>query len=88
MRRKCLNWCGVSLTSGLAVAMTTHAPDQAFLAADRRLAMGSDAPPVEGATTEAVLTEARLSAIYGRSIRLAAHEGRMLCFAEGVLPRR
>jgi iron complex transport system ATP-binding protein len=65
---------------GLAVIMTSHDPDHAFLIADRTLAMAPTLPAIDGATRE-LLTEARLSAIYGRAVRIVEHDGQTICFA-------
>ena len=65
---------------GLAVIMTSHDPNHAFLIADRTLAMAPGQPAVDGATKQ-LLTEARLSAIYGRAVRIVEQDGRTICFA-------
>lgn len=72
---------------GLAVVMTSHNPEHAFLVAGQSLIM---APPAGGAAGQAaawgptatLLTEARLSAVYGRPVRLAEVAGRRLCYAD------
>ena len=69
---------------GLAVVMTSHDPDQAFLVAERTLAMARGVPAVEGATG-VLLTGELLSAVYGRRVRVVREAGRVLCFAEGVI---
>jgi iron complex transport system ATP-binding protein len=66
---------------GLAIVMTTHDPDHAFLIADQVLVMSREGKSCVGAVTE-VLTEERLSATYGRRVRIRNIEGRTLCFAE------
>jgi iron complex transport system ATP-binding protein len=66
---------------GLAVVMTSHDPDHAFLIAERTLLLTRDAPPQAG-PTRTILTEARLSTTYGHPVRIVALGGRMLCFAE------
>jgi iron complex transport system ATP-binding protein len=65
---------------GLAVVMTSHNPDHAFLIADQTLAMAGGRTARVGATRE-LLTEALLSSLYGRPIRIIDHEGRAICFA-------
>jgi iron complex transport system ATP-binding protein len=70
---------------GLAIVMTTHDPDHAFLIADRVLVMSRDAPPCAGPVRE-ILTEARLSATYQRPIRTHMVDGRIFSFAE-IRPR-
>ncbi len=65
---------------GLAVVMTTHDPDHAFLVADQVLVLGRDRPPLFG-PVRTVLTEAVLGATYGRAVRIGTVEGRTLCFA-------
>jgi iron complex transport system ATP-binding protein len=70
---------------GLAVIMTTHDPDHAFLIADRTLAMAPGMPAVDGDTRE-LLTEERLSAIYGRAVCIVEHAGRTICFAPAATP--
>jgi iron complex transport system ATP-binding protein len=69
---------------GLAVVMTSHSPDHAFLAADRCLALGRDLSAPVG-PPHALLTEALLSALYGRAVRLARRDGRVICYAETTL---
>jgi len=65
---------------GLAVIMTSHDPDHAFLIADRTLAIAPGLPAQDGATRK-LLTEARLSAIYGRVVRVVEQDGQTICFA-------
>jgi iron complex transport system ATP-binding protein len=65
---------------GLAVLMTTHDPDHAFLVSDQVLVLAKGGAHCSG--TVGVLTEARLSATYGRSIRIATVAGRTVCFPE------
>jgi iron complex transport system ATP-binding protein len=67
-------------SNGLAVIMTTHAPDHAFLVATRTLTLRPDLAVAFGPSA-AVLTEAGLTALYGRPIRLAHHAGRTTCLA-------
>ena len=72
---------------GLAVLMTTHDPDHAFLVADQVLVLARDVTHRLG-PVQTVLTEACLSATYGRDICIVTVAGRTLCFpAGGVLPR-
>jgi iron complex transport system ATP-binding protein len=66
---------------GLAVVMTTHDPDHAFLIADQVLVLSHHDAAAVGSAVD-VLTEARLSATYGRAVRLHAVDGRPMCFAE------
>jgi iron complex transport system ATP-binding protein len=66
---------------GLAVILTTHAPDHAYALADRTLVMSPHQPPVLGATGE-ILTEAVLSGAYGVPIRLIRSGGHVACVAE------
>jgi iron complex transport system ATP-binding protein len=70
--------------AGMAVIMTSHAPDHAFLAADVTLAMRPGSATF--GPTASLLTEERLSLIYGRPVRTVRHEGRMLCFTPTSLP--
>jgi iron complex transport system ATP-binding protein len=65
---------------GLAVVMTTHAPDQAFLVAARTLTLRPDFNMAFGPTGE-VLTEASLRELYGRKIALLRHGERVTCLA-------
>ena len=64
---------------GLAVLMTTHDPDHAFLVADTVLVMALDGTHATGPVAE-ILTEARLGATYGRPVRIWNAEGRVVCF--------
>jgi iron complex transport system ATP-binding protein len=66
---------------GLAVVMTSHDPDHAFLIAERTLLLTRDAPARAGAT-RVILTETQLSATYGHPVRIITHGARTLCFAE------
>jgi iron complex transport system ATP-binding protein len=66
---------------GLTIVMTTHDPDHAFLIADLVLVLSRDGTSCVGPVKE-VLSEARLSATYGRAIRIWEAGGRMLCCAE------
>jgi iron complex transport system ATP-binding protein len=66
---------------GLAIVMTTHDPDHAFLIADLVLVLSRDGTSCVGPVKE-VLSEARLSATYGRAIRIWEAGGRTLCCAE------
>ena len=58
--------------------MTTHDPDHAFLVADQVLVLAKSTGHWSGDV--GLLTEARLSATYGRSISIATVAGRTLCF--------
>lgn len=66
---------------GLAVVMTSHDPDHAFLIAEQTLLLTHDAPAQAG-ETRVILTEAHLSATYGHPVRIVTHCGRTLCFAD------
>jgi iron complex transport system ATP-binding protein len=68
---------------GLAVVMTTHNPDHAFLCADQVLMLSRGGAHSIGPVAE-VVTEQRLSATYGRPIRILRAEGRVFCFAESA----
>jgi iron complex transport system ATP-binding protein len=67
---------------GLAVLMTTHDPDHAFLVGDQVLVLAKDVTHRSG-PVQTMLTEACLSATYGRDIRIVTVAGRTLCFADG-----
>lgn len=71
--------------AGLAVVMTSHDPDHAFLIADRTLVLGRGQPARIGATRD-ILTETLLSQTYGRPIRIVHHDDRRLCFAASSGP--
>jgi iron complex transport system ATP-binding protein len=64
----------------LAVVMTSHNPDHAFLIADQTLAMSGGRTGTIGPTRE-LLTEALLTSLYGRPVRIIVEGGRTLCFA-------
>ena len=68
---------------GLAVVMTTHDPAQAFLIGDQALVLSRGGTSCAGSVAE-VLTEARLSATYGRTIRISRSGDRTLCYADFV----
>jgi iron complex transport system ATP-binding protein len=70
---------------GLAVLMTTHDPDHAFLVADQVLVLAKGTAHCSG-PVQSVLTEERLSATYGRSICMATVAGRTLCFPARSMP--
>jgi len=63
---------------GLGVVLTTHDPGHAFRVADTVLLMSRDLS-VSSGNPALVLTEASLSAAYGRSIRLFMAEGQTVC---------
>lgn len=64
---------------GLAVLMTTHDPDHAFLVADTVLVLARDGTHRFGPVA-ATLTESLLTHTYGRPIRIWDAQGRKLCF--------
>jgi iron complex transport system ATP-binding protein len=66
-------------TDSMAIIMTTHDPDHAFLIADQTLVMARDRPARAGAT-RALLTEALLGETYRRHVRIVEIDGRTLCF--------
>lgn len=68
---------------GLAVIMTSHDPSHAFLAADQTLILVPGQPAWVG-PTDSIVTEARLSAAYGSSVRIVRVEGRTLCFSDAL----
>lgn len=73
---------------GLAVIMTSHNPEHAFLVADRTLLMAPGQKAEDG-STHYLLTQERLTKVYGREVRIVLHEGRTLCFAPaGFAPSR
>lgn len=65
---------------GLAIVMTTHDPDHAFLIADQVLVLSGGGSFHVGGVRD-VLTEACLGQTYGRPIRVVEVENRVLCFA-------
>ncbi len=64
---------------GLAVIMTTHDPDHAFLIANHVLLLSRGRPALVG-PPRAVVTETRLAETYGRAIRIVEAGGRVLSF--------
>lgn len=64
----------IAIEQGLSVVMTSHDPAQALEIADRALLLHGDDRHEEG-PAEAILTEAKLSDLYGITMRHAALQG-------------
>ncbi|MGI4801807.1 MAG: ABC transporter ATP-binding protein [Janthinobacterium lividum] len=67
-------------TGGLGILMTTHDPAHAFRIGHMALLLRKDLSATFG-TTGDVLTEASLSAAYGRQVGLATVNGQIVCLA-------
>lgn len=69
-----LNTVKALTTRGLAIVMATHAPDQAFMAADR-VAIMKDGAIIADGTPDRVLTAATLWRAYGVPVEIVAIGG-------------
>ena len=72
-------------SSGIGVVMTTHAPDDAFLAGDRVIALKDGRVAAEG-SPEDVLDEALLHSLYGITVKVAGIEDRSLGSLRACIP--
>ncbi len=64
--------------TGLAIVMTSHFPEHAFLVADEVVLMRPGAPPLAGAP-EGVLTEDNLARAYGVGVAILRDRGLSAC---------
>lgn len=72
-------------SEGYSVVITTHNPDHALLLGDSAAIVGKDGSVVQGSSSE-ILTEERLSEVYGMDIRIRFIEelGRTACLVPGL----
>ena len=70
---------------GYSVVITTHNPDHALLLGDRAAVVSKDGSVIQGSSAE-ILTEERLSEVYGMDIRIRYIEelGRTACLVPGL----
>lgn len=72
-------------SEGYSVVITTHNPDHALLLGDRAAIVSKDGTVIQGSTSE-ILTEEKLSEVYGMDIRIRYIEelGRTACLVPGL----
>ena len=72
-------------SEGYSVVITTHNPDHALLLGDKAAIVSRDGSVIQG-TSEEILTEERLSSVYGMDIKIRYIEelGRTACLVPGL----
>ena len=72
-------------SEGYSVVITTHNPDHALLLGDKAAIVSRDGTVIQGNTSD-ILTEERLSEVYGMDIRIRYIEelGRTACLVPGL----